>query len=104
MSKKNDTPEPRPPVKILPISPEDLRDPERFSQWIFSHSPLVLQELFLNLPDASANERVKVLADLYKTTLTYRPFVPVKPFSETEDPASALAALLAQPAPEEIDD
>ena len=104
MKKKEDSPAPRPVVKILPISADDLRTPEKFSAWIFAHGPLILQELFTNLPDASANERVKILADLYKTTLNYRPFVPAVLADNAEDPASALAALLAQPVMEEDND
>lgn len=105
MSKKSSVPTGRPDaVKILPISADDLRNPEKFSAWIFAHGPLILQELFANLPDANANERVKILADLYKTTLNYRPFVPAVPADNAEDPAAALAALLAQPVLEEEDD
>lgn len=96
------TPAPKPKapapkiVKVLPISSEDLRDPNKFAWWIFQHGPMILQELFNTLPLANPNERVKVLSDLYKTTLSYRPQVPkVDPDTGAQDPAATLAALLA---------
>lgn len=89
-------------LKILPISAEDIRDPQKFNIWIFSMGPLILQELFDCLPEAAPNEKVRILADLYKTTLSYRPYTASVAPQGGNDPAAELAALLAAPAPEEF--
>jgi hypothetical protein len=87
-------------LRVLGIAADDLRDPQKFAQWQFSHAPLILQELFDNLPAAAANERVRVLADLYKTCLSYRPYATVVGPNGGSDPAAELAALLAAPVEE----
>lgn len=93
---------PKKSLKVLPISADDIRDPQKFAQWQFAHSPLILQELFDNLPEAGANERVKVLAELYKTAISFRPYVPIAAPTSGNDPAAELAALLAAPHEEEF--
>lgn len=81
------------PLKVLPITEEELRDPRQFSNWIFTHSPLVLQALFDALPTASPNEQLKTLSTLFSTIVSYKPILPQK--AEDGDAVSRLMQVLS---------
>jgi hypothetical protein len=84
-------------LNILPISAAEIRDPAKFSLWVFGHSSLILQELFNVLPDAPPGEQIKVLHALYSTSLSFRPYSIVQePKDGASDPASVLEKLLRQ--------
>lgn len=82
-------------LKMLPVTAEDLRDPQKFSYWIYANSPLMLQGIFDLLPHASPNESLKVLASLFETAINFRPFIAQQlPTAGVNDPAEELAKLL----------
>jgi hypothetical protein len=61
--------------KVLPITAEQLRNPQEFNFWLFSQTPIVLQELYDNLADAPASERIKVLHSVFETCLSQKPYI-----------------------------
>jgi hypothetical protein len=96
-------PAPKPKaLQALPISADDIRDPAKFSFYIYSHAQPILQQLLDTLPDVPPTQRANIYLQLFEHCLSYRPYVPVKAYSNPQDdPVAALAALLAQPMPKE---
>lgn len=84
-------------LSILPITAAEIRDPAKFSMWVFGHSSIILQQLFDVLPDAPPGEQIKVLHALYSTSLSFRPYsIVAEPKDGESDPASVMAKLLRQ--------
>jgi hypothetical protein len=90
------------PIKILPMEADTMRDPQKFAAHIFAQGTLILQELFNTLPDCPAAKKAEILADLYKTSLNFRPFITQQaPTDGSSDPATELLKLLTQTEEEE---
>lgn len=88
----------QPLLETLPISKEELQDPLKFSEWLFSHAPLVLKALFKTIPEVPPVERAKLLIQLFTTMSTHRPFKAIdteKTTTNEPDPTSILSELLA---------
>ena len=93
----------RKPITCLPISDAIIRDPQQFANWIYAHTPLILQELFNALPSAPPAEQLKTLSSLYQTGLSYRPLVTIKPSDASSDVASELRKMLMQETDEVVE-
>jgi hypothetical protein len=85
------------PLRILPLSADQVRTPNEFNYWLFANSPIIMQGLFDRLDDASPNERIKVLQELFRTCLDARPFSP-NTSDSGKDTAKTLAELLQESA------
>jgi hypothetical protein len=91
-------------LRVAPLDAATSADPEAFRAWLFSHTAIVMQGIFDNLPDASPNERVRVLSSLFNSLTQFKTDSgnrrPVVEFEE-ENQDELLAELLKSPLPKE---
>ena len=80
-------------LSIKPFDDDTLKDPSKWAEWLFSHSPEILAEIFRTLLQASPADRLKTLQALFKDTISYKPLI--SPTAEVgTDNTSALQQLL----------
>lgn len=85
-----------PTITMLPITQEQLKNPDQYSDWLYSHSPLLLESIFKTLDLVSPTDRIKILLHLFTLTSTHRPFKPIESsVNKQEDNTKVLADLLA---------
>jgi hypothetical protein len=70
----SDNPIKKKALEILPIDKDTIENPDEFAIWLYAHSPIILKALFEDLPELAPRDRAKILLDLFKTTVSHKPY------------------------------